>query len=287
MNRIFIAILAFTFVITNQQAQAQKSKGGDKSPALLTFDNGSKVTKDEFEYVYQKNNGGWASAKKQSADEYRAYLALYINFKRKVMEAESLKLQDRPEFIQEFEGYRKQLSQPYLVDQDLQEVMIKEAFDRSQYLVKASHILINCVSDAPPEDTLVAYHLALAYRDSIVKGGKSFADMAIKYSQDPSAKKNSGSLGYFTVFDMVYPFESGAYNTSPGQISMPVRTGYGYHLIKVDDKIKTSGRKTAAHVIVRIGPQYSAKDSGQAVQKINEIHAQLKQGHKYNYLFTF
>lgn len=283
MNRILIVTLALFFVfsapaLAQKSPKKSKATGADNSPALLSFDNGTKVTKDEFEYVYQKNNGGWASAKKQKADEYKSYLNLYINFKRKVMEAESLKLQDKPEFIQEFEGYRKQLSQPYLVDQDLQEIMIREAFDRSQYLVKASHILFNVAHDAIPEDTLKAYNRALAIRDSILKGDRSFENLAEYYSEDPSAKKNSGNLGYFTVFDMVYPFESGAYNTAAGQVSMPVRTGFGYHLIKVYERIKTTGRKTASHIIVRVGPQYSAKDSAQAMEKIKEISTQLKAG---------
>ncbi len=279
MNKVFFKSALFFLLSTfAYPAFGQKVK---KEAAILTFDNGTKVPKDEFEYVYQKNNGGWDVAKKHTPEEFKSYLDLYINFKRKVMEAESLKLHERPEFIQEYEGYRKQLAQPYLVDQKLQEQMILEAYERSQWMIKASHILVNCSPDASPEDTLKAYSKALELRDSVVKFKKDFAAVAGNNSSDPSAKKNGGDLGYFSVLDMVYPFESGAYNTPVGQISNPVRSGYGYHLIKVDDKQKTTGKKTASHIIVRVGPQYSAKDEAQAKTKIQEIHGKLKNGEAF------
>ncbi|MCL4105839.1 UNVERIFIED_CONTAM: hypothetical protein GTU68_012477 [Idotea baltica] len=107
---------------------------------------------------------------------------------------------------------------------------------------------------------------------------KDFGDMAAKHSEDPSAKSNKGSLGFFSAFDMVYPFETGAYNTPVNEVSQPIRSGYGYHLIKVDDRIKSTGKKSAAHVIVRVGPQYSAKDDTEAMARIVEIHTQLKGG---------
>ena len=84
-----------------------------KGPVLLNFPGNATVTKDAFEYVYQKNNGGWDEAKEHSNDQYQEYLDLYIKFKRKVLEAESLGLGDSDAFKQEFEGYRKQLAQPY------------------------------------------------------------------------------------------------------------------------------------------------------------------------------
>ena len=132
--------------------------------------------------------------------------------------------------------------------------------------------------NASPADTLKAYQEVLAYRDSIINHGKDFGEMAKKYSGDPSAQTNGGDLGYFSAFDMVYPFENAAYNTESGQVSQPVRTRFGYHILKVNDKIKSSGTKRVAHIIVRVGDRYSAKTEEQAQKRIDEIYEKLNQG---------
>lgn len=271
-------LILSVFLLIAAPAFCGEPAGEGKDPWLLRFSNGTTVLRSEFEYVYQKNNGGWDAAKGHTPEQYKEYLDLYINFKRKVMEAEKLGLDQTKTFQDEFEGYRKQLAQPYLVERKVQDQLIQEAYDRSKERISASHILINCGPDASAKDTLEAYQRALSLRDSIMKGGKTFEDMAVKYSQDPSAVRNKGYLGYFSAFDMVYPFETGAYNTGKGQVSMPIRTGYGYHLIKVLDRQPFEGKATAAHIIVRVGAQYSAKDDAQAQKIINEIYAQLKSG---------
>ena len=143
-------------------------------------------------------------------------------------------------------------------------------------VVAASHLLVLCGAESEPADTLKAFENATALRDSIVDGHVTFEELASKNSGDPSAKQNKGYLGYFSVFDMVYPFETGAYNTPVGEISQPVRTGYGYHLIRVEDRMESVGKQRLSHIIIRIGPQYSAKDSAQAGKKIAEIYERLK-----------
>jgi len=273
----FALVLALAACKSKDGASSSKAKT-DKGTPLLVFGDKETVLKDDFEYVYQKNNGGWDDAKTHTDAQYREYLDLYINFKRKVLDAEANGLHETDAFKTEFEGYRKQLAQPYLVDKSVQEELVREAYDRGQEVVSASHILLMCAPNATPADTLKSYNKAVMLRDSIVNMGKDFGEMAATHSQDPSAKANQGSLGFFSAFDMVYPFETGAYNTPVNQVSQPVRSGYGYHLIKVNERIKSTGKKSAAHLIVRVGPQYSAKDDTEAMARIVEIHGELKGG---------
>jgi peptidyl-prolyl cis-trans isomerase SurA len=261
-----------------------KSKSSKKDPALLVFPGKDTVQKSDFEYVYQKNNGGWDAVKSHTQAQYKEYLALYINFKRKVLEAEANGLQNADAFKTEFEGYRKQLAQPYLVDKSSQEELVHQAYDRSKEIVAAAHILIGVGPDAPAEDTLKAYQKIMAIRDSIITGGKDFGAMAQRHSTDPSAKTNKGDLGYFSVFDMVYPFESGAYNTKVGDVSKPVRSTFGYHLVKVYDRVPNAGKKTSAHIVIRVGAQYTAKTDEQAKTMISEIQQKLKAGGDWNEL---
>ncbi|MEO1448995.1 MAG: peptidylprolyl isomerase, partial [Bacteroidota bacterium] len=253
------------------------------SPALLSFDQGA-VTQEEFERVYAKNNGGPEAAAAHTPEQLREYLDLYVNFKRKVFEAEAMGLHETPAFKQEFAGYKKQLAQPYLSAREVEDKLIDEAYDRSQYKVKASHILLSVGENAQPADTMKVYQQILAYRDSVINGGKDFGEMAAKYSQDPSAKGPEGSpgakgnLGYFSVFDMVYPFESAAFKTSVGDISQPIRTRFGYHLVKVDDKVKSEGKKRVSHILIRVGDRYSAKTDEQAEAKVKELFQKLGDG---------
>lgn len=273
---IVLGIFSYSF--------SQKKKSVDeKSPVLIKFSNGKTVSKSDFEYIYQKNNGGWEKAKTHTQSQYQDYLKLFVTFRRKVMAAEDAGIDKTEGFQQEMQTYAKQLAQPYLVDRELLDKMIKEAYDRSLQEVKASHLLIKIPSENP-SDTLKAYQKILGIRDSIVNKKVPFNEMAKKYSDDPSAAMNEGDLGYFTAFDMVYPFEEAAFNTPVGQVSMPVRTQFGYHLIWVQDKRKNDGIKRAAHIIVRYGEQYTAKDSIQALKRINEVYEALKKGESFEKL---
>lgn len=274
MRNSLLALTLFMPVLVWGQAKTAKS------PALLKFDRES-VTQSEFERVYAKNNGGPEEAAKHSPQQLQEYLDLYIRFKRKVFEAEARGLDTTAQFRSEFEGYRKQLVQPYLLARDVEEKLIEEAYQRSQTIINASHLLVRMEEDAAPQDTLIAFNKIRAYRDSVVNGGRSFAYMAARYSEDPSARDNNGDLGYFSVFDMVYPFESGAYRTLKGQLSQPVRTRFGYHLIQVHDKLPNDGAKRAAHIIVRMGDRYSAQDTAQAQARINEIYEKLRKGEDF------
>ncbi len=231
--KILILILA---VFTTLGSMAQKE---DKRVLLSIGD--EDVIVSEFLNVYQKNNVDTDLADKKSMKEY---LELYINFRLKVKEAHDLGMDTVTSFVQELAGYRNQLAEPYFNDQEVTDELLKEAYDRLLFDVRASHILLKMDENALPSDTLEVYNDIMDVRARLL-AGEDFATVAAEVSSDPSAadreaqgqaparKGNGGDLGYFTVFDMVYPFESGAFNTEVGEISMPVRTSYGYHLIKV------------------------------------------------------
>lgn len=249
----------------------------DDASVLMTI-SGTPVTLGEFKKVYLKNN-----QKEGAIDmkDVREYLELYINYKLKVREAEEEKLDTGATFINELKGYRKQLAQPYLTDREVTDALIREAYDRMQKDVHASHILINLNHDALPKDTLAAYNRVMKIRDMIIKGA-DFNKVARDSSNDPSAKDNGGDLGYFTGMQMVYPFETAAYITKPGQISMPVRTKFGYHIVKVHDMRDAQGEIVAAHIMVKLPSGASDSAAQVAKIKIDEIYGKLKNGEKFD-----
>lgn len=241
------------------------------------------VTVKEFTDVYAKNNLKGDVIEKKSVDEY---IDLFTTFRMKVMEAEAQQLDTSAKFQKELAGYRKQLAKPFMSSDDITDELLQEAYQRKQKDIRASHILIRCDKHALPSDTLKAYNKAMDIRKKALKG-EDFAKLADQYSDDPSAKGmkatdqnparpgNHGDLGYFSVFDMVYPFETGAYNTKEGEISMPVRSDFGYHLIKVQSVTDAMGTVQAAHIFVQVPFDAPEEEVAAAKQKADNIYEQL------------
>jgi peptidyl-prolyl cis-trans isomerase SurA len=276
MSTKAIGFLTLAIFVHLGSTSAQQNKD-----AVLMTVGDSKVTVAEFENVYKKNSGKESSTEKKSLDNY---VDLFTNFKLKVKEAEEMKLDTSTAFKNELSGYRKQLAQPYLTDKDVNEKLLKEAYDRLQTEIRASHILIKCAENALPKDTLAAYNKIAVLRDQLMgkKGPKAeFGVLAKANSEDPSAKDNEGDLGYFTAMQMVYPFENVAYSTKVGEISMPVRTKFGYHIIKVVDRRPAQGEVLVAHIMIKTPKEMSKDDSVNARKKIDEIYQKVKAGEAF------
>ncbi len=269
MNKYFF-LSAFVFSCLFGFAQDKKD------PVILTIA-GENVPKSEFERVFKKNNTKDSVYDKKAVDDY---LQLYINYKLKVREALDLGMDTAKAFIDELNGYRKQLAQPYLVDKQVSENLMQEAYTRMKTDVRASHVLIKCDQNALPKDTVDAYNKAMKVRNELLKNS-DFSAVARKYSDDPSVKDNGGDLGFFTVLQMVYPFESAAYNLKPGEISMPVRTRFGYHIIKTTETRPAQGEVKVAHITIKAQSGISQEDSLKAYQKIKEIYDKLQAGEKF------
>jgi len=264
MKKIILSIVLITGIVFGLCAQ--------ESPVLLTVGD-DPVTLDEFERIYKKNNNE-ASLNRQTPEEY---LELFINFKLKVKEAEALGLDTTTKFINELEGYRVQLAKPYLTDEESKQEMMKEAYERAQLDVRAHHILIKLAANATPDDTLKAFEKASEIRTRVLEG-EAFETVARATSDDASAQRNGGDLGYFTVFSMIYTFETMAYTTPVGEISMPFRTNYGYHVLRVDDRRPARGQVKVAHIFVRTPEEMSESQKEQAFEKVQTLYDSIQSG---------
>jgi len=282
MKRVSVKIwVLFLVMFATLSVSAQEDQR-----VLISIDD-EEISVSEFLNVYRKNNVDTDLADKKSMQDY---LQLYINFRLKVKEARDLGMDTARAFVEELAGYRKQLADPYFNDQEVTDELLLEAYQRLLFDVRASHILIKLDANALPEDTALAYKKIMNVRERILKG-EDFLKLAAEISDDPSArdreaqgqirKGNGGDLGYFTVFDMVYPFETGAYSTSVGDVSMPIRTDFGYHIIKVTDRQDALGKATVAHLYLAMPKNATAQDSLRKEEEIFELYQRILDGERF------
>lgn len=245
----------------------------DPNQALLTVD-GKSVDMDELVYLISKGKNTNTPTSGVSRKEFEENLDLFINYKLKVREAEALGLDQTEEFSREFDSFKETLIYPYLIKNSLEEGELRKAYSRMQEVVRASHILFQFPQNASSEDSLIVLKMALRVRGETENGG-SINELAAQYSDDPSAKVNKGDLGYFTSLQMVQPFEDAAYNLQVGQLSDPVLTSFGYHIIQVQDRQPNPGQVRVSHILVR----FDAKDPTQeenARRKISDIYSEIQ-----------
>ena len=261
MKLRFSAALFLTILSCNSHAQ-------DLPDRVLMTVNGQNVTAGEFIRMYKK------SYEPGNLKDLDSYLDQFVVFKLKVAEAVHSGNDTTKAFRTELGGYRNQLAQNYLTDPDTKEKLLKQAYLRSLTEINGWHILVAIPPESSPADTLRAWKKAKNIRERI-NHGESFEQVARSSSDDPSVKINGGNLGYFTAFQMIMPFEDVAYNLKKGEISEPVRTPYGYHIIMVAGKRPSSGKIKVAHIMISVPPGASDKVAAAAKDSIWMVYRKL------------
>lgn len=274
-------LCALVFGLLFSSCKSGKVNSGKDEESVLIVENEA-VSFNEFEYIYRKNNGNSEDFGTEAS--IREYLDLYTKFKLKVRAAKDLGYDTTAAFRREFENYRAQLAEPYLTERSVTDKLVKEAHSRLGEVLRASHILVRVSEFASPADTLKAFNKMEDIREKALKNPDSFADLAEEYSEDPSAAKNKGDLGYFTALQMVYPFESKAYESKVGEISEVFRTAFGYHIMKLEKRFKSPGSVKMAHIMVRLSEGMPKEDSVEAARKISEIKKKLDAGEDWKVL---
>lgn len=270
--RTLSALFAFVF-IAFPGSHVTLTLAQDQGETLLTI-GGKPVQKDELVYLISKGKGGDSPATGLSREEFEENFELFVTYKLKVREAESLGLDQSEEFKNEFASFKETLISPYLIKNSLEEGELRKTYSRMQEIVRASHILFQFPPNASNEDSLIVLKMALKVKNEIENGGDINA-LAVQYSDDPSAKTNRGDLGYFTSLQMVQPFEDAAFGLQIGKVSDPVLTNYGYHIIQVKDRIPNPGQVRVSHILVRFDPQMATQEEN-ARRKISDIYSEIQ-----------
>lgn len=241
----------------------------DADPVLMTVNN-KPVKLSEFEYLYQKNNAQQLAT--QPIDEY---LDLFVVYKLKVADAEAAGIADNDAFVNEYAGYKRDLSEPYLIDKSVRDSLVRGIYERMKTEVDVSHIMV----ERPYGASASAAKRALldSLRTEILAGRADFGKIADEYSIDPAAKRNHGHMGYIVAGAFPYTFEDAAYTTATGDISPVIETPFGYHIVKVNATRPTLGQVKVQHIL-KLTRGLSDEDQAKKKAQIDSIYTALKNG---------
>ncbi|NNF21951.1 MAG: hypothetical protein HKN67_08410 [Saprospiraceae bacterium] len=239
MRLLFVIALFLTCIHLDAQ----------KNDKVLFSIGDEKVHVSEFKYIYEKNNAKDADYSKESIEEY---LDLYKKFKLKVHKAKDVGLDTVKTLQQELAGYRKQLAKSYLKDKEINDRLIDEVVTRMKEDVEVSHIFVSAEAKASDNVKQGAF-MKVNEINKKLDTGSPFDMMCKTLSEDRSSANKGGYLGYYTapLPDGFYEFENAMYETSPGEISNPVKSKMGYHIIKVTNRRPARGQIELAHILLR------------------------------------
>ena len=213
-------------------------------------------------------------------DKSREFFDNYLNYKLMVYAAQRMGKDTTKAFKEEINSYRKELAMPYLVDKIILEKMIQETYERMREEVRVAHIFIPVPNNASPADTMVAFDEIRTLRLRILKG-EPFEQIAKNYSQDTRTAEKGGDMGFIAVLENNYAFETAAYRNPKGEVSFPIRTEKGYHLVKVLEKRSSRGRIKLAHILVSVAPNEKPEVIAAAKKKIDEAYEYLKKNEPF------
>lgn len=206
-------------------------------PTIMTI-NGKDVPRSEFEYSYNKNNSETVVDKK-SVDEY---IDLFVNYKLKVMAAEEAGIDTTKAFRDEFRMYRDQQIRPsFINDNDVEREArtiyedTRKRIDGNGGLVRPRHILVSLKQNATKAQSDSALVRADSIYNALIKGA-DFAKLAQRCSDDKGSARRGGDLSWVQRGYMVKEFEDAIFAMKPGEISKPILSPFGYHIIKVEAK---------------------------------------------------
>lgn len=244
---VLSAFAAVTACSTGNKMAGTNAPSSPSDPSVVGVVGGTPVYYQELLDQYERNNIAEDKADSTQLREMREFLDLYLLYRAKLMEARAQGLFDDEQILAELRQYELQYAIPYWVENEIQDRLIDEYIERSKTEINASHILINVPQDASPADTARAYNRLIEARNRFLAGG-DFETLSNEYSSMYEGRSMGGPLGYFGAGWAVKPFEDVAYNTPAGEVSMPFRTQFGYHVVYVKDSRERKPDRFLSHI---------------------------------------
>lgn len=265
---VLCAFVPCIYASLPDKAKTRNVIGAHPDAVLLTVA-GKPVTLSEFGHAYLKQRS-------DSLESVDSFLERFILYKRKVADAEAMRLDTLQAFMDEFARYKKYYAERYVLDPSVLDSLVKAVYYRDVYDLDVSHIML------PTEPLSQQLVRADSIRRAIGEGA-DFSEMALRYSVDPTVAQNSGRLGWLP--DNVYPreFVEAAYLLAEGGCSSPVITSHGIHIIKVNRREQSQG-KVRGRLLSKMVDPSDAVEFQRIYDEFDAIRRQLEQGADFDSL---
>lgn len=268
-------IIAFTALIS--------ACSYDSSKVIVAEYDDSKISLSEFEQAYLKNTGNLEAAKKDSISALKNFLDLYVNYKMKLKDADVRGYKTDSALQKEITDYKVAIGQTLYLEKELFDPWMKNLYERRKKEYRVSHIFLVPDSSRNEEQT-VAFAKELIQR---IKNGDDFGKLAAEYSKDNYTKGRGGDVYYVVSGNIVSPsLDDAVYSIkSAGEVyPEPVKSSFGYHIIKVTDIVKRKPFIKALHILAAFKDSTGTTDTAKALAKIKDVEARIKAGEDFKEL---
>ncbi len=234
-----------------------------------------KITYGDFQQQFAQNYAP-VSDSSNSFEAKNKFLNLLIDYNLKLLDARKEHLQDDPSLRSEMKDYQSQLAVSYISEHEIVDPMVRKIYKRQKYEVRAKYIFVRFPVDSlhPQGDTLKAYDEAMGVIKDLKAGAAIDSLMHLYTGQDTYYI----TAGTFLQYAGGEEFENMLYTLKPGEVgSVPIRTSFGYLVVKLEQRQPRVESVRASHILIRISGT-SPKDTLEAYDKALAIMDSLKQG---------
>jgi len=270
MKKIFVLIVGLNFCFAYSQ--------NTEDPTVMTVAD-VEVPLSEFLFLAQKDSEVDLLNKKS----LESYVELFKNFKLKVADARFLRIQESLMFQQELANYQAQLMESYLYDKEGEAKAIRSVYERGKEILALSHIVFRLPDQSLPKDTLEVYNQAYEVYKRIL-AGEDFTKIGQTFEADENSDVNYEDIDYLFPLQSFRAFEDAAYAMAEGDISAPVRTPFGFHIIRLNRRIEDPGRVLVAQILIQTPDYMEEEDDEALLAKANEIYQRVLAGEDFGML---
>lgn len=239
----FLLLLLFSGTL-----QAQSSSSSARNLDAVVAEIGEEdVTLGDLISYYERNN----LDESYSDEDIKDFLPFYVDYKLKLAYGRDQGLYSDPQILEEFENYSKQAAFSFWLENEIKKELADEFLERSNYELKSSHVLIQLDPNSSPERTEEARQQIEEALDKFQNGEMTMEELNQEYSSQVQGRRAGGELPWISAGVTVKPFEDALYSLEPGEISDPVQTQFGYHIIYLEEKRERTPHRKVSHIFFR------------------------------------
>ena len=233
---------------TEQKTTSEQTDLSTDGATVVAEIDDQQITLDELSSYYMRNS----TEETAGIDELKEFLPLYTDYKLKLTYGLDNGLDKESSLLEEFEQYARQASYSYWLEQEVKDQLFETFKERSAYERKAYHLLQRLSPNASPTEEQEARTRLLEAKQKFLDG-TPMEDLDPEYSTQLRGRSAGGQLPWFSAGNTVKEFEDALYALEPDEISDPVRSQFGYHLIYLQDVREKEPERLTRHIYIQPG----------------------------------